>query len=103
MYVSYVAVAFKIYDINQSGAIEPPELKRFLVAIMADNPDIHLDDEALNKIVEDTFGQIDIAGDGRINPEEWMTLVQRNPSIISYMTLPVLASICQKFPPSPQR
>lgn len=93
--------AFTIYDINQSGAIEPPELKRFLVAIMADNPDVHLDDDALDKIVVDTFKQVDVTGDGKINPEEWMTLVKKNPSIIRYMTLPVLADICQKFPPSP--
>lgn len=93
--------AFRIYDINQSGAIEPPELKRFLVAIMADNPDIYLDDEALDQIVTSTFKQVDISGDGKINPEEWMTLVHRTPSIISFMTLPVLASISQKFPPSP--
>jgi len=97
------AVAFKIYDINKSGAIEPPELKRFLVAIMADNPDIHLDDVALDQIVDDTFKQIDLVGDGKINPEEWMALVKRNPSIISYMTLPVLAEICRRFPTTPQR
>lgn len=70
---------------------------------MADNPDVHLDDDALDKIVEDTFDQIDMVGDGKINPEEWMALVQRNPSIISYMTLPVLSDICRKFPPSPNR
>jgi serine/threonine-protein phosphatase 2B regulatory subunit len=93
--------AFTIYDINQSGAIEPTELKRFLVAIMADNPDVHLDDDALDKIVVDTFKQVDVTGDGKINPEEWMALVKKNPSIIRYMTLPVLADICQKFPPSP--
>ena len=95
------AVAFRIYDINHSGAIEPPELKRFLVAIMADNPDVHLDEAALDEIVEDTFKEIDLAKDGRINPEEWMSLVQRNPSIISYMTLPVLSDLCRRFPPSP--
>lgn len=94
--------AFTIYDINQSGAIEPTELKRFLVAIMADNPDVHLDDDALDKIVVDTFKQVDVTGDGKINPEEWMALVKKNPSIIRYMTLPVLADICRKFPPSPQ-
>lgn len=97
------AVAFRIYDINQSGAIEPPELKRFLVAIMADNPDVHLDDKALENIVADTFDQVDVTGDGRIVPEEWMTLVKKNPSIISYMTLPVLADICRKFPPLPAK
>jgi serine/threonine-protein phosphatase 2B regulatory subunit len=93
--------AFRIYDIDSSGAIEPPEIKRFLVAVMADNPDIHLDEEALNRIVEDTVKEIDLVGDGKINPEEWHSLVQRNPGIISYMTLPVLTELSCKFPPSP--
>jgi len=68
---------------------------------MADNPDIHLDEEALNRIVEDTVKEIDLVGDGRINPEEWHSLVQRNPGIISYMTLPILTELSIKFPPSP--
>lgn len=68
---------------------------------MADNPDIHLDEEALNRIVEDTVKEIDLVGDGKINPEEWHSLVQRNPGIISYMTLPVLKELSSKFPPSP--
>lgn len=70
---------------------------------MADNPDVHLDDSALDDIVDDTFREIDLAKDGKINPEEWQALVQRNPSIISYMTLPVLTELCRKFPPSPSK
>lgn len=69
---------------------------------MADNPDIHLDEAALDRIVEDTVKEIDLVGDGRINPEEWQSMILRNPSIISYMTLPVLREITTKFPPSPE-
>lgn len=69
---------------------------------MADNPDIHLDEEALDRIVEDTIREVDLVGDGKINPEEWQSLVQRNPTIISYMTLPVLTQLAAKFPPSPE-
>ena len=97
------AVAFRIYDINKNGAIEPPELKRFLVAVMTENTDVHLDEAALDAIVEETFKESDLSKDGRINPEEWLALVQRNPSVISYMTLPVLLEISQKFPHSPEK
>lgn len=38
-------VAFRIYDIKQNGVIERSELKRFLVALMADNPDVDLDEQ----------------------------------------------------------
>ena len=67
---------------------------------MADNPDIHLDEEALDQIVEDTVKEIDIVGDGCIHPEEWQSFVQRNPSLIAYMTLPVLKEVSAKFPPT---
>jgi serine/threonine-protein phosphatase 2B regulatory subunit len=46
------AVAFRIYDIGGNGRIERSELKRFLVALMADNPDVDLDEEALDTIVD---------------------------------------------------
>lgn len=46
------AVAFRIYDIDATGRIERPELKRFLVALMADNPDVDLDEVALDDIVD---------------------------------------------------
>lgn len=51
------AVAFKIYDIGHTGAIEPSELKRFLVATMAENPDIDFDEAALEAIVN-TVGRL---------------------------------------------
>lgn len=92
------AFAFSIYDINKTNYIEPAEVKRFLVAIIADNPDVHLSDEDLDRIVEDTFKQVDLTGDGRINPEEWMALVKKNPGIISYMTLPVLTTVVSRYP-----
>ena len=78
--------------------IERSELKRFLVALMADNPDVDLDEQALDEIVDETFQELDLTKDGVINPEEWMRLVKRNPDIISYMTLPVLSELCQRFP-----
>jgi serine/threonine-protein phosphatase 2B regulatory subunit len=97
------AVAFRIYDISGSGAIEPPELKRFLVAVMADNPGVALDDAALDEIVEATFAEADLARDGRIHLEEWRALVARTPGVIAFMTLPTLQELTRRFPPSPAR
>lgn len=48
-----------------------------------------------------TFDELDIARDGRINPEEWATLVRRNPEIIAFMTLPVLEELTARFPATP--
>lgn len=90
------AFAFRVYDIGSTGAIEREELKRFLVALMADNPDVDLDARALDEIVDETFLELDLVRDGRINPEEWQIIVARNPGIVSFMTLPVLARLCKR-------
>lgn len=47
------AVAFRLYDIGNTGAIERSELKRFLIALMVENPDIELDEQALDEIVDE--------------------------------------------------
>ncbi|KAL6767376.1 hypothetical protein ACKKBF_B35040 [Auxenochlorella protothecoides x Auxenochlorella symbiontica] len=90
--------AFRIYDIGHTGAIERSELKRFLIAVMADNPEVDFDESVLEAIVDATFAELDIARDGRINPEEWGALVSRTPDIISYMTLPVLRELTTRYP-----
>ena len=56
------AVAFRLYDIGHTGAIERSELKRFLIALMADNPDIDLDEKALDEIVDEVWAGV--AGTG---------------------------------------
>ena len=43
-----------------------------------------------------TFAQADTAGDGIISPAEWLELVRANPSIIDYMTLPVLKEVTRR-------
>jgi hypothetical protein len=87
------AVAFRVYDLDASGAIEPPELRRFLAALAADNPDVDLDARALDEIVESAFAELALARPGRISPEEWAALAARSPEVISFMTLPKLAAL----------
>ena len=54
----------------------------------------------LDRVVDavQTFEEADILRDGKINPEEWQAFVQKNPSIINYMTLPVLRQLTDKYP-----
>ena len=46
------AVAFKIYDLNDTGNIEKDEVKRLLVALLQDNPAIDLTEAEIEAIVE---------------------------------------------------
>ena len=46
------AVAFRIYDLDNTGHIERGEIQRFLVALLKDNPAIDLDDAHLNSLID---------------------------------------------------
>jgi len=46
------AVAFRLYDLDKTGDIQPGELQRLLVALLHNNPDIALDDQVIEQIVD---------------------------------------------------
>ncbi|KAG8381819.1 hypothetical protein BUALT_Bualt05G0012500 [Buddleja alternifolia] len=58
----YFAVAFKLYDLRQTGFIER----------------------------EETFSDVDADNDGKINKNDWKAFVVRHPSLLKNMTLPYL-------------
>ena len=45
-------VAFRIYDLDRTGDIQPSEVARLLSALLQNNPDIALDEQSIQKIVE---------------------------------------------------
>ena len=51
------AVAFKIYDLNDTGVIEKDEVKRLLIQLLQDNPAIDLTDDEVDIIVEQVLLQ----------------------------------------------
>ena len=46
------AVAFHIYDLNDSSVIEKDEVQRLLVALLQDNPAIDLTEDEIEQIVD---------------------------------------------------
>ena len=46
------AVAFRIYDLDRTGDIQPSEVARLLGALLLNNPDMALDDASIQKIVD---------------------------------------------------
>ncbi|CAL8469833.1 g9375 [Coccomyxa elongata] len=90
--------AFKIYDLKDTGVIEKDEVKRLLIQLLQDNPAIDLTDDEVDTIVEQTFEEADLAGDGIISLDEWRTLVCHSPDVIGYMTLPVLKDVTVMYP-----
>ncbi|KAG5590006.1 hypothetical protein H5410_040520 [Solanum commersonii] len=92
-----VAVAFKVYDLKNTGYIERDELKDMVLAVLEESK-LTLANDAIEAIVHKTIEEADLNGDGRIDPKEWKELVTRYPSLIKNMTLPYLEEVTVLFP-----
>ncbi|KAK4273891.1 hypothetical protein QN277_017198 [Acacia crassicarpa] len=92
-----VTFAFRLYDLNQTGYIEREELKEMLLALLHES-DLVLSDDIIETIVDKTFSDADIKGDGRIDQEEWKAFVSKHPNLMNNMTLPYLMDITLAFP-----
>ncbi|KAL9374722.1 hypothetical protein Peur_031601 [Populus x canadensis] len=89
--------AFRLYDLRHTGFIEREELKEMVMALLHES-DLLLSDDFVETIVDKTFRDADLKGDGKIDPDEWKEFVSKNPSLIKNMTLPHLKDITLAFP-----
>ncbi|KAL0581205.1 Calcineurin subunit B [Marasmius crinis-equi] len=75
-------VAFKVYDMDRDGYISNGELFLVLKMMVGTN----LKDQQLQQIVDKTIMEADQDGDGKLNFEEFSTMVS-NTDIVKQMTL----------------
>ncbi|KAI3731366.1 hypothetical protein L1987_62554 [Smallanthus sonchifolius] len=92
-----ITFAFRLYDLRRTGFIEREELKEMVIALLHES-DLALSEDIIETIVNKTFSDADINGDGKIDEDEWKQFVAKNPSLIKNMTLHYLKDITLAFP-----
>ena len=72
------------------------QLNEMVIALLHES-DLVLSEDIIEMIVDKTFSDADIKGDGKIDKEEWKQFVEKNPSLIKNMTLPYLKWVSTTF------
>ncbi|KAJ6969667.1 hypothetical protein NC653_034256 [Populus alba x Populus x berolinensis] len=90
--IHYYMIYGKLVSLNETR-----RLKEMVMALLHES-DLLLSDDFVETIVDKTFRDADLKGDGKIDPDEWKEFVSKNPSLIKNMTLPHLKDITLAFP-----
>lgn len=78
--------SFNIYDVDRDGSIDKAELYELLKASLIEHS-LQLPEAAMRSLVDTTFAEADLNGDGKISFDEYEAMVRKHPIIIANMTI----------------
>jgi len=81
-----IQFSFRIFDFDNDGKISKQELSSMLHTSLKEN-NVNMSTSQIGHVVDSTFLEADSNGDGFIDFDEYKTLVDSHPSILSNMTL----------------
>ena len=90
--------AFDLYDVNGNGSISREELKTLVQGVMSRSVFLNLDDQAIERILDNTFEQVDIDKTSSISFDEFYRMVKENRKCIANMTIASLTTLSTEFP-----
>ena len=90
--------AFDLYDVNQNESITREELKNLVSSVMKRSIFLNLNEEAIERVLNNTFEQVDVEKNGSISFDEFYRMVKEDRKCIANMTIPSLATLSTEFP-----
>lgn len=78
---------FKVYDTNNSGDISRDELREILQFSLGENKSVHLTQEQIDEVIQNTFKKCDADNSGGVTLNEFLKAVNQNPAIVNCVSL----------------
>ncbi|GKT36682.1 hypothetical protein ADUPG1_009599 [Aduncisulcus paluster] len=79
--------SFRFFDSDGDGYISREELDEVLRASISEHGQLAISEEQIEALLDSTFEEVDLNGDGRIDKAEYKLMLKKHKSILDQMTI----------------